>query len=321
MNLKKVRKSILIFAGLLSVLGICASALLFTRFASSADTAYIYIDGDDDIDSVRVKLSPYASFLGRTGFSLASRMTGYGPSVKPGKYDVGGGVNTLALVRRLRAGRQSEVRLTIPTVWTMEHLAARLSEVMMTDSATWAACFNDTAFCGKYGYTPATLPCLFLTDTYQVYWTDTPERLAERLKKASDNYWTKERKAAASRQGLSENEVITLASIVDRETAAEKEKPMVAGMYLNRLREPMPLQADPTVKFALKDFGLRRILHEHLRVDNPYNTYRNEGLPPGPISLPSRSSIEAVLHPAGHKYLYMCAKEDFSGTHNFAVTY
>lgn len=141
------------------------------------------------------------------------------------------------------------------------------------------------------------------------------------MKSESDKFWNAGRKAKAGKLGLTPAEVVTLASIVDQETANDAEKPLVAGMYLNRLRTGMKLQADPTVKFALGNFSLRRILHEHLTVDSPYNTYRNAGLPPGPIAIPQVSSVEAVLDAAQHDYLYMCAKEDFSGTHNFAATY
>ena len=141
------------------------------------------------------------------------------------------------------------------------------------------------------------------------------------MQRERDAYWTAERKQLAQKAGLTPDEVVTLASIVEQETANNAERPKVAGMYLNRLRKGMKLQADPTVKFALQNFALRRIMHQHLTANSPYNTYRNEGLPPGPICIPSLASIEAVLHFTTHPYIYMCAKEDFSGTHNFAATY
>ena len=162
---------------------------------------------------------------------------------------------------------------------------------------------------------------MFVPNTYEVYWDTPVEKFLDRMKKESDRFWNSERKAKADKLQLNPVEVITLASIVDEETANNAEKPMIAGMYYNRLKQHMPLQADPTIKFALQQFELRRIYTKLLSVVSPYNTYRNEGLPPGPIRIPSVAGIDAVLNLVHHDYLYMCAKEDFSGTHNFAKTY
>ena len=162
---------------------------------------------------------------------------------------------------------------------------------------------------------------LFIPDTYEVYWNISLDKLMKKMEKANNNFWNEERTTKANAMGLTKDEVATLASIVDEETANNSEKPMIAGMYFNRLKKGMPLQADPTIKFALKDFALRRIYHKLLTVDSPYNTYKNQGLPPGPIKIASVAGIDAVLNYVHHDYLYMCAKEDFSGTHNFAVTY
>jgi UPF0755 protein len=158
-------------------------------------------------------------------------------------------------------------------------------------------------------------------DTYEVYWNTSIENLMSRLKKEHDKFWNNSRQEKASAIGLTPNEVCTLASIIDEETSNNPEKPMIARMYLNRLAKGMALQADPTIKFALKDFALKRIYHNMLNTDSPYNTYRYAGLPPGPIKVASVAGIDAVLNAAKHNYLYMCAKEDFSGTHNFASTY
>ena len=191
----------------------------------------------------------------------------------------------------------------------------------MMDSAVVAQHFADSTFCRQYGYDTATIACLFIPNTYEVYWNTSLEDFMKRMQKENTTFWNEERLHRAEAAGLTPNEVVTLASIVDEETANNAEKPMVAGMYINRLRTGMPLQADPTVKFALRDFSLRRIYHNHLNVESPYNTYRNIGLPPGPIRIPSIVGIDAVLNHVKHDYLYMCAKEDFSGTHNFARTY
>ena len=163
--------------------------------------------------------------------------------------------------------------------------------------------------------------CLFIPETYQVYWDMSAEEFFERMQKEHQKFWNQERLDKATAIGMTPTEVCTLASIVEEETNNNPEKPMVAGLYINRLHTGMPLQADPTIKFALQDFGLRRITNAHLAVESPYNTYLNTGLPPGPIRIPSPIGLDAVLNHTKHNYLYMCAKEDFSGTHNFASNY
>ena len=162
---------------------------------------------------------------------------------------------------------------------------------------------------------------MFVPNTYDVYWNMSMDALLERMQKEHDRFWDGEREQKAARMQLTPVEVCTLASIIDEETANNAEKPMIAGMYLNRLKQGMPLQADPTIKFALKQFELKRIWQNLLQTDSPYNTYQNAGLPPGPIKIASIRGIDAVLNAVSHDYLYMCAKEDFSGTHNFATTY
>lgn len=319
--LAKHRRALLVTTGVLVAAAAFSAYTLLSPLSSSGDVQRIYVDADDTADSVRAKVLAHASWHGAIGLRLATTFLSGGDSVHPGSYDIGSRQSAVAVVRRLRAGRQTPVRLTIPSVWTMNDLAGRLSRVMFADSATWAVHFADSIWCAGFGCTPQTLPALYLTNTYEVYWTDGPDELTRRMQRESQTYWTEERTALARQQGLTPTEAVVLASIVDRETAAESEKAMVAGMYLARLRKGMKLQADPTVKFALQQFGLRRLLHGHLTTPSPYNTYVNEGLPPGPIALPSRSSIEAVLHPVNHDYLYMCANEDFSGTHRFARTY
>ena len=165
------------------------------------------------------------------------------------------------------------------------------------------------------------MPALFIPETYEMYWDISVDEFFERMQTEHKRFWNTQRKAKAQEMGLTENEVATLASIVEEETNNNGEKPSVAGLYYNRLRIGMPLQADPTIKFALQEFGIRRILNSDLNVESPYNTYLHRGLPPGPIRIPSVVGLDAVLNYAHHNYLYMCAKEDFSGTHNFAATY
>ena len=245
---------------------------------------------------------------------------GYRKHIRHGRYTLTG-VGTLQLFRNMRNGKQGPVAFVVPIVRTSNDLAGKLGQSFETDSATFARAFHDPAFCAKYGVDTATIIALFIPNTYELYWSTTPEQLMTRMKKEYDNYWTTKRKALAKKNGLTPLQVMTLASIVEQETNDNKEKPMVAGMYLNRYKKGMRLQADPTVKYATGKFYLHRIAGDILFTDSPYNTYKYAGLPPGPICIPSIASIKSVLNYAHHNYFYMCAKEDFSGSHNFAETY
>ena len=299
--------------------------LIYYYFLTDVSTedkvSYLYIDDDDTADSVYVKLEPIATTHGLTGLKYLARYWGYTKNIRTGRYAIQPGENAITIVRNLKNGHQQAEMLTIPESRTMEKLAGVLSKKLMLDSLMLAASLTDNDFCGRWGYDTATIACLFVPNTYEIYWNVSLDGLMERMQKEHDRFWNNERKAKAETIGLTPNEVCTLASIIDEETANNGEKPMVAGMYLNRLKADMPLQADPTIKFAMKRFELRRIYHDMLFYDSPYNTYRNTGLPPGPIKIASIKGIDAVLNRVAHDYLYMCAKEDFSGTHNFARTY
>ena len=277
----------------------------------------VFIREGETPEKVRTILSDAG--IRATGFSLLRTVFGY--KVRPGRYAILSGENMLTVFRRLRNGQQEPVNLTIPSVRTMPRFAGFLASHLMMDSAMVAQAFHDSAFCAVYGYTVETLPALFIPNTYQVYWTTSLPDFMQRMKRENRTFWNDARDLKAAAMEMTHEEIATLASIIDEETANNKEKPMIAGMYINRLHLGMPLQADPTVKFALGDFSLRRIWGRHLTVESPYNTYKNVGLPPGPIRIPSVAGIDAVLNHVEHPYLYMCAKEDFSGTHNFARTY
>lgn len=316
----KQKKIWIVVGGGLLILAVLLYWLFFSNFASVKKEAYVYIDSDDTIDSVFHKLDLTAKPSQMIGFRTCAALLQYSSHVHPGRYQVSH-IGSLRLLRNLRGGRQSPVKLVIPVVHTIDNLAARLSDQLETDSATLARAFKQEALLRPLNVNTATVACLFIPNTYEVYWNITPKQLLERMKKEHDNFWTDTRRKQASEARLTPDEAYTLASIVEQESANEQERPMIAGMYLNRLHQGMKLQADPTVKFALKNFSLRRILINHLSVNSPYNTYQHEGLPIGPICIPSLNAIQSVLNYTHHKYLYMCAKEDFSGTHNFASTY
>ena len=282
---------------------------------------YIQVHPTDDVQRVGDMLASVVEFETMAGFAPLMKHYKYDQRVKAGNYAIRPGDSMRDICLRLLSGNQTPVKLVIPSVRTLDRLAGTVGKQLMADSASVMALLADKHFLDSLGYTSATAPCMFIPNTYEVYWTMTPEQFVARMLKESKRFWNDTRLAKAKAQGLTPNEVITLASIVDEETAKDDEKPMVAGLYLNRLKRGMLLQADPTVKFALGDFELRRILYAHLQADSPYNTYKYAGLPPGPIRIPSMSAIESVLSPAKHSCIYMCAKEDFSGYHNFATTF
>ncbi len=311
----------------LLLLAIGFSLYLFILPAThNEEETYLYIDKDDTLDSLIQKVREHENAVQTSGFATLARHFFDDTTLHRGRYAITSGMSNLTLIRHIRNRNQAAVNLTIPTVRTMDKLAAYLGNTLMADSADFAGIFNNADACRKYScadipLSDTTIQALFIPNTYEVYWDITPENLLKRMEKENNIFWNIARKQKAQQQGLTPVEVYTLASIIDEETANNKEKPMIAGMYLNRLHINMPLQADPTVKYALKNFALKRILHDDLKIDSPYNTYVNTGLPPGPIRIASIAGIDAVLDAVHHDYLYMCAKEDFSGTHNFAVTY
>ncbi len=302
------------------IIGLCYY-YFFSAMLYGGENQFVYIDADDNIDSVYAKLEPISTQHGMTGFKTIARHGSYADKIRTGRYEIGKGNGAFTVFRKLKSGTQSPVALTIPSIRTVDKLAGVLSKKLMIDSLSIYEALTDSAQCAKYGYTPETVLCMFIPNTYEVYWNIALDKFLDKMDSESDRFWNAQRQKKASDMGLSKVEVITLASIVDEETANDGEKPMIAGMYYNRLKAEMPLQADPTIRFALNDFCIQRIYHNMLKVDSPYNTYMYDGLPPGPIRIPSVAGIDAVLNYAHHDYFYMCAKEDFSGTHNFAETY
>lgn len=280
----------------------------------------LYIDNDDSLDSIYNKVSSLGKAEGMTGFRWLSRWRSYEQHLRTGHYLIYPGDNAYTLLHRLYRGQQTPVNMTIGSARSIDRIVKLLDRQLMIDSTAIASALHDTLFLQKNGYTEETLMSLLIPDTYQVYWDISADKLLQRLLKEHARFWNETRCEKAKAIGLTPQEVSTLASIVEEETNDKEEKKMVAGLYINRLQRGIPLQADPTVKFALQDFALRRITNQHLKVESPYNTYIYKGLPPGPIRIPTPIGLDAVLNYTHHNYLYMCAKEDFSGTHNFATT-
>ena len=284
------------------------------------NTSYIYIYPNDSASTIIKKIQEAVHPANISGFKLLAYHNNLDKQKRTGKYAIYDGDNMHTLYRRIVSNQQTPVKVTVPATRTIEQMVGIVCNQLMIDSVQLNEFTVTPGFYNRIGYTEETLPTLFLPNTYEVYWNIEPERFIIRMMKEHRAFWNEERRDKAAALGLTIEEVATLASIVDEETNNDAEKPIVAGLYVNRLKRGMLLQADPTVKYALGDFTRKRILKEDLETDSPYNTYKYKGLPPGPIRIPTLQAIESVLNHTKHNYIYMCAKEDFSGTHNFATT-
>ena len=316
----KKRKSAAIFVALVAIIGIIGALVLGRATASclpqkaefylptgSTYTALLDTLEDNGVERMSV-------------VALVGKLRKLDQSVKPGHYVLPAGSNAMGIVGTLRAGAQKPVKLTFNNIRTLDQLAGRLATQIEADSVAILAHLTNPTTAAKYDLKPEQLIGIFIPNTYEVWWTLTPEALTDRMFKEYNSFWNDSRKAKLARTKLSEIEVITLASIIYEETKVASEMPKIAGVYLNRMRRGIPLQACPTAKYAIGDFSIKRVLHKHTQVKSPYNTYLNRGLTPGPICLPSITAIDAVLDFENHSYLYFCAKEDFSGRHYFSKT-
>ena len=291
------------------------------------NTTYLYVDADDNVDSISQKIESQTAPESMRVFHLFAGLLNLKDRIRTGRYEVSPQHTMLNLIRDIRNHHEKPIMLVVPSTRTMDAMAGKLANQLMLDSASIEQYLKDEGNIKALGYTKETLPGLFIPNTYEVYWDVSIPKLMERMQKENAAFWNEERMnklqevSQYAGEEMTKEKVITLASIVDSETADDGEKPPIAALYMNRMRKPMALQSDPTVIFAVGDFSIRRVLHEHLKVESPYNTYRNLGLPPGPIRVPSIAGIDAVLNHDKNDYIYMCAKEDFSGTHNYAVSY
>ena len=253
-------------------------------------------------------------------FKLAAKILKYDKNVMRGRYEIKANETNYQLIKKLRKGQHYPVTFTFNNVRTLSDFIQKTDKKFLFSAQELQNLLEDEHFLTELGFTKRTLPALFIPNTYQIYYDIDADEFVEKFLTFYQNFWNEKRLQQAAALSLSPVEVTTLASIVEEENYKEFEKPIIAGVYINRLRIGMRLQADPTVKFAVGDVTLKRILFKHLETDSPYNTYMYAGLPPGPIRFPDPSTIDSVLQYTKHNYLYMCAKEDFSGEHNFAVT-
>lgn len=323
------RLLILILASILiSALGLWAYAYYFKNFVATnvktnGEELYLYIYPNYNLDSVYQALKDLDVLENPSDFRSLAKTKNYdAQNVVPGKYELIDGMSTNSLINHLRAGNgKMEVKLTFGNLRNIEQLSGVLSKEILPDSTEILNWLKDPDSLAKYGFNSYTIPAFFIPNTYFVNWEISTPKLMRRLAWEYKRFWNEERQRKAEEMGLSQSEVSTMASIVYWETKKDEDMPKIAGVYMNRIKQGMPLQADPTLIFALNDFSIRRVLNIHKEIDSPYNTYKFRGLPPGPILIPPIKYIDAVLNYSQHDYLYFVAKEDFSGYSYFAKNY
>jgi len=321
----KPSKRLILFL-LFSILGISFSFYAFQvvytpNFLVGKEPRLLIVKENSSFKDVQAELHEGNYVQDLVSFSFLARLTGYDDQIKPGRYVIKQDMTNMQVLKILRSGKQEPVRITFNNVRLIHDLAQKITKNLNMTADEFEAALINFAMTNKYGFTKDNVMAMFIPNTYEVYFNITPTALVNKMYQQYDAFWNETRKAKAREVGLTPIEVSTLAAIVQAETIKAEEAPIIAGLYLNRLRKGIALQADPTLVFAVGDFSLKRILNEHKEFDSPYNTYLHPGLPPGPINLPEISSIDAVLNYFHSDYYYMCAKEDFSGRHNFTNSY
>lgn len=282
--------------------------------------SFLFLRTGASSDDVQNELAKNNFQKGTAWFNMASKIMGY-KNIKPGRYKLKQGMSLVSLVRILRNGQQTPVNFVITKLRTKENLANKIGALFECDSLQAITFLNNNDSLEAYGLDSNTVMAAAMPFTYTIRWNTTPGKIFRQFHTAWKNFWTAERKQKADNLGLTTIQVSTLASIIEEETNAKADKPNIASVYLNRIAKGIPLQADPTLKFALKNFALRRIYYKHLQTVSPYNTYINTGLPPGPICTPSLETIDAVLDSPKTTYLYFVASSAFDGTHIFTTNY
>ena len=310
---------------ILSGLAVAIIALLIWLFpyvmSHTPKEALIRIPSDATPESVNDSLTKYYGEKFARRVMNISRFPDNNPAKRHGSYLIPKGANPLSVMRRLTHGAQTPVKITVNGFRSLDNLTSRISAKLDFPADSLKKILSDPEIMSAYGLKPEQALALFIDDTYELYWTASPADVVKKIGTKYLSLWNDKRRNRAAILGLSPAEVMTVCSIVDEETNAKSEKGTIGRLYINRLKKGMKLQADPTVRFALGDFSIKRVKGEHLKIDSPYNTYRYQGLPPGPIRTTGKSTVDLVLDSQPNDYIFMCAKEYFSGTHNFATTY
>ncbi len=285
----------------------------------SGKEEYLYIHTGENYEQLYQDIRDHGIVNDTTTFNWAAHNMKYANHVKPGKYRLHEGMSNRKFIRMLELGEQEPVTLAFHNLRLKEQFAGLIAKKLEPDSATIIHLLDSADYVKQYGFTPENVYTMFLPNSYQILWNTSAEKFFKRMYANYEKFWTPERKQQAAAINLSPIEVSVLASIVDGEALHDDEMPTIAGLYLNRLKKGMKLESDPTVIYAIHDFTIRRVLNKDLTFNSPYNTYLHTGLPPGPVMMPSVNAVNAVLNYKQSNYLYMCAKEDFSGYHNFAT--
>jgi UPF0755 protein len=280
----------------------------------------IYIPTGSTFNDLKKILYKNGLVIHRNNFEWLAQKKQLDNLVKPGRYIIKNGMTNLDLVNLLRSGHQTPVNVIFNNVRDIYQLAGKVGRQIEADSAEIINLLTDSTYLSKMGLTPLTASTIFIPNTYEFWWNTNADSFIKRMYDEYNKFWNEERKKKATEMGMTQSEIITLASIVEKETNKNDEKPRIAGVYVNRLKKGWRLQADPTLIYAIGDYSIKRVLNKHKTIESPYNTYLHIGLPPGPICIPSISSIDAVLNYDKSNYLYFCAKDDFSGYHVFAKT-
>lgn len=313
---------IVVFTGLLSTFSFYFWQVLRSpNLQVDKDNFTFLIPDEATFRSVQDTLYKYGVVNDMVSFSFLAKLMNYSDAVKPGLYTIEANMTNIAAIRLLRSGNQTPTKVTFSTARLVSDLYEPVTRYIALTPYEFRSALDEYIATNDDGFTRQTIIAMFIPNTYQVYYTITGMELVAKINREYHRFWTEKKLAKAAELGLSPIEISTLASIVQAETVKDEESATIAGLYINRLQQGIPLQADPTLVFAVGDFTLKRVLNEHKDVDSPYNTYKYKGLPPGPINMPSIHSLNAVLNYEKNNYIYMCAKEDFSGYHNFTSNY
>ncbi|MBW4362325.1 endolytic transglycosylase MltG [Flavobacterium taihuense] len=324
MNLKKIVS--LVSVALISILIVYGFVLMYQIFSGNTKfeekELYVYVPTGSDYEQAKKIIAPYVTNMDR--FEMVAGKTSYPENVKAGRFLLKKGMSSYDLVKTMRIN--DPVSLAFNNQERLENFAGRVGSQIEPDSLELLKTFKDSIFLKENGFTDENVLVMFIPNTYDIYWNTSAEKFRDKMIKEYRKFWNKERTAKAAAQGLTPIQATILASIVHKESVKKDERPRIAGVYLNRMRLEMPLQADPTVIFAMKkksnDFSqvIKRVFYNDLIMKHPYNTYVNIGLPPGPIAMPDITALEAVLNPEKHNYIYFCASVDRFGYHEFAAT-